>query len=335
MALLNLGAGMRRRDFITIIGGAVTAWPLAALAQPVPVVGYLHTTSASAAEGATAGFRKGLADAGFVEHRNVVYEYRYADGQISKLPALAEDLVRRRVNVIAAMGGSRSALAAKGATATIPIVFTMGDADPVQVGMVASLARPGGNATGISLLAGMLGAKRLELLRELVPAAVTIGVLINPENRNVVAERNELETAIAKAGQKALVVNSGPSDDLAIAMAMLAQHRVDALVVWADPIFTNRRSQIAELAAQYRIPTIYQWNVFVAAGGLISYGTDLEDVYRQAGHYTGRVLKGEKPADLPVQQPTKFQLAINLKAAKALGLTVPPSLLFRADEVIE
>ena len=189
--------------------------------------------------------------------------------------------------------------------------------------------------TGISLLGGVLGAKRLELLRELVPAAVTIGVLVNPDNRNVAAEREELETAIAKGGQKALIVPSGPSDNLESGMAMFAQHRVDGLVVTADPIFTNRRVQIAALAARYRIPAIYQWSAFVAAGGLISYGTEVEDIYRQAGAYTGRVLKGEKPANLPVQQPTKFQLAINLTAAKTLGLTVPPTILARADQVIE
>jgi putative tryptophan/tyrosine transport system substrate-binding protein len=233
------------------------------------------------------------------------------------------------------MAGGRSALPAKGATSTIPIVFTMGDADPVELGVVASLARPGGNVTGISLLGGMLSAKRLELLREVVPAATVIGVLINPENRSVAAEQRELETAIATGGQQAFVVPSGPSDDLETAMATLSQRRVDGIVVTADPIFTNRRTQIVALAARYRIPAIYQWNVFVTAGGLISYGTDLEDVFRQAGQYTGRVLRGEKPADLPVQQPTKFQLAVNLKTAQALGLTVPPSLLARADEVIE
>jgi putative tryptophan/tyrosine transport system substrate-binding protein len=193
----------------------------------------------------------------------------------------------------------------------------------------------GGNVTGISLLGGALGAKRLELLREIVPAARTIGVLINPENRNVAAERKELETAIATGGQEAFVVPSGPSDDLEPAIAAMAQRRVDGLVVTADPIFTNRRTQVVTLAAHYRIPAIYQWNVFVTAGGLVSYGTDLEDTFRQAGQYTGRVLRGENPADLPVQQATKFQLAINLKTAKAPGLTIPPSLLARADEVIE
>ena len=203
---------MKRREFITLFGGATVAWPIAARAQqpPLPVIGYLHIVSSSAGERTTAAFVRGLSAAGFTEGRNVILEYRYADGQIDRLPAFADDLVRRGVNVIAAMGGSRSALAAKGATATIPIVFTMGDADPVQVGVVASLARPGGNVTGISLLGNLLGAKRLEILRDLVPSAATIGVLINPENRNVVAEREELETAIAKGGQKALVIASGP-----------------------------------------------------------------------------------------------------------------------------
>src|SRR5262249_1986178 len=213
------------------------------------------------------------------------------------------------------------------------LVVTMGDAGPVQVGVVASLARPGGNVTGISLLGGLLGAKRLELLRELVPSAATIGILVNPDNRNVAAERKELEAALAKSAQKAMIVPSGPSDDIESAMTAFAQQRVDGLVVTADPIFTNRRTHIVALAARYRIPAIYQWKEFVMAGGLLSYGTDLKDVYRQAGHYTGRVLKGEKPGDLPVQQPTKFELVINLKTAKALGLTVPPSLLATADEV--
>jgi ABC-type uncharacterized transport system substrate-binding protein len=325
---------MRRREFIAALGGAA-AWPLAARAQAVPIVGYLSPLSAAGSERTLETFRQGLAQAGFTDGRNVSVECRYAEGDIGTLPTLAQDLVRRRVAVIAAMSGSRSALAAKAATATIPIVFTMGDADPVELGVVASLARPGGNVTGISLLGGALGAKRLELLREIVPTAVTIGVLINPENRNVAAERNELETAIATGGQQAFIVPSGPSDDLESAMAAMSRRRVDGLVVTADPIFTNRRAQIVALAARYRIPAIYQWNVFVTAGGLISYGTDLEDIFRQAGQYTGRVLKGEKPADLPVQQPTKFQLAVNLKTAKALGITVPPSLLISADELIE
>jgi putative ABC transport system substrate-binding protein len=211
----------------------------------------------------------------------------------------------------------------------------MGDADPVNAGVVASLARPGGNITGISLLGGVLGAKRLEILRELVPSAATIGVLINPENRNVAAEREELRAAIIKGGQKAIVVTSGPSEDIDVAMVKLSQEHVDALLVTADPTFTNRRVRIAAFAARYRIPAIYQWSLFVAAGGLMSYGTELEDIYKQAGRYTGRILKGEKPADLPVQQPTTFRLTINLTTAKTLGLAIPPTLLARADDVIE
>jgi putative ABC transport system substrate-binding protein len=276
-----------------------------------------------------------LSEAGFIEGHNVAFEYRYADGQIARLSELARELANRRVTVIAAMGGSYSALAAKGATTTIPVVFTMGDADPVNAGVVASLARPGGNITGISLLGGVLGAKRLEILRELVPSAATIGVLINPENRNVAAEREELRAAIIKGGQKAIVVTSGPSEDIDVAMVKLSQEHVDALLVTADPTFTNRRVRIAALAARYRIPAIYQWSLFVAAGGLMSYGTELEDIYKQAGRYTGRILKGEKPADLPVQQPTTFRLTINLTTAKTLGLAIPPTLLARADDVIE
>jgi putative ABC transport system substrate-binding protein len=325
---------MNRRALIAGLGGAA-AWPVVARAQTLPVVGYLTTLSASNSGPISEAFNQGLGQAGFIDGRNVSIQYRYAESQIVRLPALAQDLVRRGVTVIAATGGSRAALAARGATDTIPIVFTMGDADPVELGLVASLARPGGNVTGMSLLGGALGAKCLELLREIDPAAVTIGVLINPENRIVTAEMKELEAAIARGGQQVFVLPSGSSDDLENAMARLVERRVDGLVVTADPIFTNRRTQIVSLIARYRIPTIYQWNVFVAAGGLISYGTDLEDAYRQAGQYTGRVLRGEKPADLPVQQPIKFRLVINLRTAKALGLTVPHSVLARANEVIE
>jgi putative ABC transport system substrate-binding protein len=326
---------MRRREFIAGLASAAVVGPRGAWGQALPVVGYIHVLSATAAASTTLAFRNGLSETGFIEGHNVTFEYRYADGQLAKLPELAQDLTRRRVTTIAAMGGSYSAIAAKGATTTIPIVFTMGDADPVEAGVVASLARPGSNITGISLLAGALGAKRLEILRELVPTATTIGVLINPENRNVAAEREELQAAIIKGGQKALVVASSPSEDIDVSMAKLSQEHVDALLVTADPTFTNRRIRIAALAARYRIPSIYQWSIFVAAGGLISYGTELEDIYKQAGRYTGRVLKGEKPGDLPVQQPTTFKLAINLTAAKTLGITVPPTLLARADELIE
>jgi putative tryptophan/tyrosine transport system substrate-binding protein len=326
---------MNRREFITLVAGGAVAWPFSAQGQTSALVGYLTVSSQAGGERVAAAFRRGLSEAGFIEGRNVIVQYRYADGEIDKLRASAEDFVRRGVSVIAAMGGSRAALVAKATTGTIPIVFTMGDADPVKVGVVASLARPGGNTTGISLLGGVLGAKRLELLRELVPSAATIGVLINPHNRDVAAEREELDNAIAKDGQKAVIVEAGPSDDIEGAIAKFVRNQVDGIVVTADPIFTNRRAQITALVARYRIPAIYQWNLFVAAGGLISYGTDLEDIYRQAGHYTARVLKGERPGDLPVLQPTKFLLSLNLSAAKALGLAVPPMLLARADEVIE
>ena len=324
----------KRRDVITLLGGAAAAWPLAARAQQaaMPVVGYLHTQSARSVEAATAAFRKGMAEGGFSA---VAFEYRYADGQTDRLPALATDLVQRKVSIIAAMGGSRSALAAKAATSTIPIVFTMGDADPVAAGIVSNLARPDANATGISLLGGMLGGKRLDLLRELVPGARTIGILINPENRTTAGELQDLQAAIAAASQRAVIVRSGPSDDLENGVSELARQRADALLVAADPIFTNRRVQLTSLVNRHRIPTIYQWSLFTAAGGLMSYGTDIPDVYRQAGSYTARILKGAKPADLPVLQPTKFELSINLQTARALGLEVPPILLARADEVIE
>jgi len=325
---------VKRREFVAgILASAV--WPGSIHGQAMPVIGYLSTQSASAQARVVTAFKLGLGDAGFIEGQNVGLEYRHSDAQLSALPTLAEELVRARVNVIAAMGGSRSAMAAKAVTSTVPIVFTMGDADPVKVGVVDSLARPGGNLTGISLLGGLLGPKRLELLRQIVPEARTIGVLINPENTSVAEERQELESAIFATGCKAFVVLAGPVDDLEEALRPFNDGRVDALVITADPIFTNRREQIVRLVEQYRIPTIYQWANFVAAGGLVSYGTDLDEVYKQAGRYTGRILKGEKPADLPVQAPAKFQLAINLKAAKVLGLTIPSSLLASADEVFE
>ena len=325
---------MRRRTFIAGLGSAV-AWPLVAHGQSAPVIGYMSTLSSANGEVGATAFRKGLSEAGFNPGRNVLIEYRYAEGQPDRLPALAEDLIRLGVNVIAAMNGSASALAAKAKTDSIPIVFTMGDADPIELGVVSSLARPGANVTGISLLGGVLNTKRIELLRAIVPGAKTIGLLVNPENRNAANEQRELEDAIVSGGQQSVTMLSAPSDDLGVAISRLAERHVDGLVVTADPIFTNRRAHIVEAVAQYRIPAIYQWNVFVTAGGLISYGTDLLDVFQQAGRYTARILNGESPANLPVQQPTKFQLAINLKTAQTLGLAIPPSLLATADEVIE
>lgn len=328
---------MRRRDFITLLGSATAAWPLVGRAQQVPmlVIGYLHILAENTATVATKGFLKGLADSGFVEGKNVLIQYRYANGQVSNLPTLASDLVQRQVNVIAAMGGSKAAIAAKAATTTIPIVFTMGDADPVQVGVVSNLARPGGNLTGISILGGALGAKRLDLLRELVPAARNIAILVNPENKSTVAELQQMTNAISAQSQKAIIVNSSSGENLENAFSAIIQAEADALIVTADPIFTDRRTQIIAFAADHKLPAIYQWNLFVLDGGLISYGADLFDIYRQTGAYTARVLKGEKPGDLPVMQPTKFDLFINLKTAKILGITVPQSLLVAADEVIE
>jgi len=328
---------MRRREFITLIGGAAASWPLGARAQhgSIPVVGYMHILSETAARPATDGFLKGLAESGFVEGKNVQIQYRYADGQTSKLPAFAADLVQRKVNVIAAMGGSSAAIAAKAATATIPIVFAMGDADPVQAGVVSNLARPGANLTGVSILGGELGAKRLDLLRDLVPTASTIAILVNPQNKATVAELQQMTTAISVRSQKAVIINSAPGENIQDAFSALVQADADALIVTADPIFTERRKDILAFAADHRLPAIYQWNLFVLDGGLISYGADLADIYRQAGAYTARVLKGEKPGDLPVMQPTKFDLFVNLKTAKTLGIDVPPTLLALADKVIE
>ena len=301
----------------------------------MPVVGYMHILSETAARPATDGFLKGLAESGFAEGKNVQILYRYADGQTGKLPALAADLAQRKVNVIAAMGGSSAAIAAKAATAIIPIVFTMGDADPVEVGVVSNLARPGANLTGISMLGGALGAKRLDLLRELVPTASKIAILANPENKTTVAELQQMTSAISTRNQKAFIINSAPGENLENAFSAVIEAGVDALLVTADPIFTGRRKQIIAFTAKHKLPAIYQWDLFVLDGGLISYGADLADIYRQSGAYTARVLKGEKPGDLPVMQPTKFDLFVNLKTAKALGITVPQTLLVAADDVIE
>ena len=327
---------MRRRAFVAALVGAA-AWPVVARGQQpaVPVIGYLAVVSSKGAEAITSAFHRGLSEAGYSDGRNVVIEYRFAEGQTDRLPSLAADLVSRQVTAIAAMAGSASALAAKAATPTIPIIFTMGDVDPVEVGLVSSLAHPGSNVTGVSFLGGLLGAKRLELLRELVPNVVAVGVLVNPNNQGSRSDARDLQAAVVSGQQRLVVVNAGPTDDLETAFATVAQQRIEALIVTADPIFTNRRAQLVALAARFAVPTIYQWGLFVSSGGLISYGADLADGFRQAGVYTGRVLKGEKPKDLPVLQPTKFVLTINLKTAKALGLEIPPQLLARADEIIE
>jgi putative ABC transport system substrate-binding protein len=328
---------VRRREFITLLGGAVIC-PLAARAQQpaMPVIGFLNNTSPeTVVERSLRAFRQGLKEAGFVEGQNVAIEYRWAEGQYDRLPALAAELVRRQVAVIAATGGTPSTLAAKAATTTIPIVFAVAD-DPVRLGLVANLARPGGNATGVNFFVGELVAKRLELLRELVPAATRIVVLVNPANApNTEITLRDVEPAARAMGLQIQVLNASTSREIDSAFASLMRERPDALFVGNDAFFTSRRVQLATLAARDRIPAAYSNRDYVEAGGLMTYGTKIADAYRQVGTYAGRILKGAKPADLPVVQSSKFELVINAQTARLLGLTVPPTLLARADEVIE
>ena len=329
---------MRRREFIALLGGAAAAWPLAARAQhaAVPVIGFLNGQSPRTWAALLDAFRKGLRESGHDEGRNLAIEYRWAEGQPDRLPALAIDLVQRQVAVIVATGGSNPAIAAKAVTSTIPIVFTSND-DPRKYGLVASLNRPGGNITGVSWFSAELGPKRLALLRDLVPNARTIAVLRNPHNAEQADQPAKLQQAARNLGLQLLVLSVTTPTEIDIAFATVVQQRIGALIVAGDSFLWNRREQIAALAAQHAIPAIYGDREITrgGVGGLMSYGNSLVDAYRRAGIHTARILKGEKPADLAVDQATRFELVINLKSANALGLSIPPALLASADEVIE
>ena len=326
---------MRRREFIAVLGGAA-AWPLTARAQQLamPVIGLLTSLTSSDRPHIMTGFQQGLTGAGFVESRNVEIEYRFADGHYDRLPALAADLVRHKVSVIAAISGTPAALAAKAATAIIPIVFATGS-DPVEFGLVTNLNRPGDNVTGVTFFTASLGAKRVEWLRELVPEAKTIALLVDLDNPASVADSAGAQAAARAVGLQIEVVNVRMGRDIENAFEPFTRKRPNALFVGPDPLFFNERHRVVALAAGHAIPAIYGDREIVEAGGLISYGASRTDAYRQAGSYAGRILKGDRPGDLPVILPTKFELVINLKVAKALGLTVPPSLLATADEIIE
>jgi ABC-type uncharacterized transport system substrate-binding protein len=328
---------MKRRQFITLIGGAAAAWPLAARAQQpaMPVIGFIRDGSADGSARFVAAFRKGLNENGYVEGQNVTIEYHWLEGHYDRLPALMADLVRRRVAVIASLGSAPAVLAAKAATTTIPIVFGVGGG-PVQLGLVASLARPGSNATGINFLNTEVVAKRLQLLHDLVPNAVRVAVLVNPANAST-AESNlrEIQEAAPSLGLQFQILNASAIGEIDAAFATLARERPDALFVTGDAFFVSRRAQFITLTARDRIPAAYAVRDYVEAGGLMSYGTDLADAFHQVGVYTGSILKGAKPADLPVLQSTKFEFVINRTTVKALGLTIPAGVLSIADEVIE
>jgi ABC-type uncharacterized transport system substrate-binding protein len=326
---------MRRRNFISLVGGAAAAWPLAARAQrsSIPVIGFLSLRSSDSDARFLVSFRRGLGETGYVEGQNATIEYRWAEGRYDRLPALATDLVRHQVNAIAAVTTS-AALAAKAVTTTIPIVFEMG-ADPVRLGLVTSLNRPGGNVTGVTNLLSELGSKRLGLLRELVPRATVIATLINPDYPDAESQSRDAEAAARALGLQFIIVRASTEREMETAFATMAQQGTGALLVGPDTFFAEQRDRIVALAARHAIPTLYWRREFAQAGGLMSYGSDLADAFRVVGIYAGRILKGEKPGDLPVQRPTKFELVINLNTTKALGLTIPPGVLAIADEVIE
>ena len=327
---------MRRRDFISLVGGSTVAWPLAARAQQqaMPVVGFLGTTTPDDFADRVAAFRGGLKEAGYIEGKNVVVEYRWPEGNYDRLPTLAADLVRLQVAVIAAVGGEPSPLAAKAATATIPIVFSIGG-DPVRLGLVASLNRPGGNITGVNFFQSDLGAKRLGLLHELLPKASVIGMLVNLTFGDAETHVRDAKEAALPLGVQIHVVRARTTDDFDTAFATLAQQKIDALLLANDSFFQGERRKLIALAARYAIAAVYFWREFAVDGGLMSYSLSLSQAYRQVGIYTGKILNGAKPADLPVVQATKFEFVINLKTAKTLGLTFPSGLLAIADEVIE
>ncbi len=332
-----MSAGMQRREFITLLGCSATAWPQAVQAQQsaMPVIGFLDSRSPDALMDRLRGFRQGLKDAGYVEGENVAIEYRWAENEFDRLPVLAADLVRRRVAVLATSGGIPVAFAAKAATTTIPIVFTVGE-DPVKLGLVASLGQPGGNLTGINFLAGELATKRLELLRALVPGATRVAVLVNPAHAtNTETTLRDVEPAAHAMGLQIQVLNASTSREIDAAFRTIVRERPDALFVGNDAFFNARRVQLVLLAGRHGVPAMYSDREYAEAGGLMTYGSNIVDVYRQVGDYAGRILKGAKPADLPVVQSSKFELVVNHQTARMLGLTVPDKLLVAADEVIE
>lgn len=331
---MKRGRMIRRRNAL-VLGGAALAWPSLALPAPSvrPVVGFLNSGDSRSFEHLLAAFQAGLGAAGYSEGQNFAIEYAWAEGHYNRLPALAADLVRRRVNVIAATGGEPSAQAAKAATATIPIVFT--GSDPVEAGLVASMNRPGGNVTGVTLYTAELGPKRLQLLQDFLPKADEIGILLNPATRSAGAWLRSIEDTMTRAGIRLVTVRAESLHGVERAFATFAQKTVDALLVANDPFFFSRRAEIGALAALHRLPTVCEFREFVTAGGLMSYGTDIKEMYRQAGGYVAKILQGARPGELPVLVPTKFELVLNLKSAKALGLKIPDSIIARADEVIE